>query len=69
MVAETPGFQEQWIDGNATQWAAAAGTSNEGGISLEHDLYQKTVDAAIRILPTLQVCFIFLCNSKFPKKN
>ncbi|KAI7856346.1 hypothetical protein BDC45DRAFT_503736 [Circinella umbellata] len=57
MVAETPGFQEQWIDGNATQWAAAAANTNEGGISLEHDLYEKTVDAAIRILPTLQKAY------------
>ncbi|KAI9246670.1 hypothetical protein BDA99DRAFT_526633 [Phascolomyces articulosus] len=55
MVAETPGFQESWIDGNATEWAGLNAT--EGGISLEHDLYQKTVDAAIRILPTLQEAY------------
>ncbi|KAI9497152.1 hypothetical protein BDB00DRAFT_805189 [Zychaea mexicana] len=54
MAGEQPGFNEQWIDGNVTEWAAANATATEGGISLEHDLYQKTVDAAIRVLPVLQ---------------
>jgi hypothetical protein len=56
-VAEDKTFDEKWIDGNATKWASEAASATEGGISLEHDLYQKTVDAAIRILPTLQVSF------------
>lgn len=47
-------FKESWIDGNVTKWANAAKTATVGGISLEHDLYSKTVDAAIRILPILQ---------------
>lgn len=47
-------FKESWIDGNVTKWANAAKTATVGGISLEHDLYTQTVDAAIRILPILQ---------------
>lgn len=47
-------FQENWIDGNVTQWAKKAKTTEVGGISLEHDLYSQTVDAAIRVLPVLQ---------------
>lgn len=50
-------FKESWIDGNVTEWANAAKTATVGGISLEHDLYEKTVDAAIRILPTLQKAY------------
>ncbi|KAG1459978.1 hypothetical protein G6F56_006048 [Rhizopus delemar] len=47
-------FKESWIDGNATQWAHNAKKAKVGGVSLEHDLYEKTVKAAIRILPILQ---------------
>lgn len=47
-------YKAAWIDGNVTKWANAAKTATDGGISLEHDLYDKTVDAAIRILPILQ---------------
>ncbi|KAI8138467.1 hypothetical protein BJV82DRAFT_630931 [Fennellomyces sp. T-0311] len=57
MAVESPGFDVQWIDGNATEWANAAQSSQDGGISLEHDLYNVTVDAAIRILPTLQKAY------------
>ncbi|KAI8339582.1 hypothetical protein BC941DRAFT_420891 [Chlamydoabsidia padenii] len=56
-VAEDKTFDEKWIDGNATKWASDAASATVGGISLEHDLYQKTVDAAIRILPTLQKAY------------
>ncbi|KAI8374591.1 uncharacterized protein BYT42DRAFT_576889 [Radiomyces spectabilis] len=56
-VDEDPSFKETWIDGNVTEWAAEASTATEGGISLEHDLYQKTVDAAIRVLPVLQKAY------------
>ncbi|KAJ8654154.1 hypothetical protein O0I10_010230 [Lichtheimia ornata] len=52
MIQESQGFNPQWIDGNATEWAKQ--NTTQGGISLEHDLYKQTVDAAIRILPTLQ---------------
>ncbi|CAO3598878.1 unnamed protein product [Absidia cylindrospora] len=55
--AEDKNFDVKWIDGNATEWASEAQTAEVGGISLEHDLYQKTVDAAIRILPTLQKAY------------
>ncbi|ORY97610.1 hypothetical protein BCR43DRAFT_523752 [Syncephalastrum racemosum] len=57
MAGESKTFDVNWIDGNATQWATEAGNSQTGGISLEHDLYQQTVDAAIRILPTLQKAY------------
>lgn len=50
-------YKSAWIDGNVTKWANAAKTATDGGISLEHDLYDKTVDAAIRILPILQKAY------------
>ncbi|KAI7894352.1 uncharacterized protein EV154DRAFT_498500 [Mucor mucedo] len=50
-------FKSAWIDGNVTKWATAAKTATVGGISLEHDLYDKTVDAAIRILPILKKAY------------
>ncbi|KAI9474056.1 MAG: hypothetical protein EXX96DRAFT_580450 [Benjaminiella poitrasii] len=57
-------FKESWIDGNVTAWANENATT--GGISLEHDLYTETVDAAIRILPILQNSYTFVpagqCN-------
>ncbi|KAH8549879.1 hypothetical protein BGW37DRAFT_501061 [Umbelopsis sp. PMI_123] len=56
-ISEAAGFDPQWIDGNATQWAAEAATAAVGGLSLEHDLYQGTVDAAIRILPVLKKAY------------
>ncbi|KAG1141895.1 hypothetical protein G6F37_007830 [Rhizopus arrhizus] len=60
-------FKESWIDGNVTQWAQAAKTAEVGGVSLEHDLYEKTVDAAIRILPTLKGAYeltpVGTCNN------
>lgn len=59
-------YLESWIDGNVTEWAAAASTATVGGVSLEHDLYNQTVDAAIRILPTLQKAYTMVpagaCN-------
>jgi hypothetical protein len=54
-AGEDTSFDVKWIDGNVTEWAGEASSASVGGISLEHDLYQKTVDAAIRVLPTLQV--------------
>ncbi|KAI8336168.1 hypothetical protein BC941DRAFT_514351 [Chlamydoabsidia padenii] len=56
-AGEDKTFDEQWIDGNVTEWAGEAASASVGGISLEHDLYQKTVDAAIRVLPTLQKAY------------
>ncbi|KAI8074740.1 hypothetical protein BC940DRAFT_288968 [Gongronella butleri] len=57
MAGEDANFNVNWIDGNATEWAGEVTSATTGGISLEHDLYQKTVDAAIRILPTLQKAY------------
>ena len=48
---EEAGFKAEWIAGNASEWAA----NSKSGISLEHDLYKETVDAAIKIYPTLKV--------------
>ncbi|CEG83426.1 hypothetical protein RMATCC62417_17348 [Rhizopus microsporus] len=60
-------FKESWIDGNVTKWAQEAKNAKVGGISLEHDLYEKTVDAAIRITPTLQKAYklvpVGICNN------
>jgi peptidoglycan/xylan/chitin deacetylase (PgdA/CDA1 family) len=53
-ASNSKGFQAHWIDGNATEWAKKAKSAAVGGVSLEHDLYQTTVDAAIRVLPILQ---------------
>ncbi|ORX60717.1 glycoside hydrolase/deacetylase, partial [Hesseltinella vesiculosa] len=57
MAGEGNGFDVEWIDGNVTQWANEAANATVGGISLEHDLYQKSVDAAIRVMPTLQKAY------------
>ncbi|KAI8351799.1 hypothetical protein EDC96DRAFT_518495 [Choanephora cucurbitarum] len=51
------GYKESWIDGNVTEWANKASTATVGGISLEHDLYSLTVDAALRIIPTLKKAY------------
>ncbi|GAB5588044.1 chitin deacetylase [Umbelopsis nana] len=56
-LSEAAGFDAAWIDGNATQWANEAATATVGGLSLEHDLYAGTVDAAIRILPMLKKAY------------
>ncbi|KAI9277350.1 hypothetical protein BC943DRAFT_284882 [Umbelopsis sp. AD052] len=56
-ISEASGFDPNWIDGNATAWAAEAPAATVGGLSLEHDLYQGTVDAAIRILPVLKKAY------------
>ncbi|RCH79576.1 hypothetical protein CU098_000625, partial [Rhizopus stolonifer] len=66
-------FQEIWIDGNVTQWAQAAKQAQAGGVSLEHDLYEKTVNAALRVLPILQKEYTLLpvgvCNRVEVYKN
>lgn len=56
-MSEAAGFDAAWIDGNATQWVNEAATATVGGLSLEHDLYAGTVDAAIRILPMLKKAY------------
>lgn len=42
------------VDAEFTKWIAAAPTDKTGHITLEHELYQATVDAAIRNLPKIQ---------------
>ncbi|KAL1923414.1 uncharacterized protein VTP21DRAFT_8394 [Calcarisporiella thermophila] len=56
-MAEEKGFDPNWIDGNFTQWEKDAPNMTEGSISLEHDLYAGTVDAAIRNIPGLKKAF------------
>jgi len=57
MLGEDKTFQASWIDANATAWVNEAATATVGGVSLEHDLYAGTVDAAIRILPLLKKAY------------
>ncbi|KAI9478849.1 MAG: hypothetical protein EXX96DRAFT_572467 [Benjaminiella poitrasii] len=58
MLAEkAPGFRAEWIDGNFTEWIAEAATATTGGLSLEHDIQQVTVDIAIKNLPGLQKAY------------
>ncbi|KAF7725102.1 chitin deacetylase [Apophysomyces ossiformis] len=56
-AGESTSFKPEWIDSNVTSWAQEAKNAKVGGISLEHDLYKVTVDAAIRVLPTLQKAY------------
>ncbi|KAI9018784.1 hypothetical protein CLU79DRAFT_760392 [Phycomyces nitens] len=53
----TPNFKVETIDAEVAKWAAAAPTSAVGGISLEHDLYESTVNIALRVLPVLQKAY------------
>lgn len=57
MLGEDTSFQADWIDANATAWVNEASNATVGGVSLEHDLYAGTVDAAIRILPILKKAY------------
>ncbi|KAI8575450.1 hypothetical protein K450DRAFT_261787 [Umbelopsis ramanniana AG] len=57
MLGEDTSFQADWIDANATAWVNEASNATVGGVSLEHDLYSGTVDAAIRILPILKKAY------------
>ncbi|KAI8329226.1 hypothetical protein BC941DRAFT_443386 [Chlamydoabsidia padenii] len=56
-LTENPNFHASWVDGNVTKWASEAATAPHGGVSLEHDLYNVTVDAAVRVLPTFLKSF------------
>ncbi|KAG0168467.1 chitin deacetylase [Apophysomyces sp. BC1034] len=53
----TPGFDQASIEAKAKEWVAAAGTAQEGGVSLEHDLKKETIDVAIKIIPTLKTAY------------
>ncbi|CEI85908.1 hypothetical protein RMCBS344292_00357 [Rhizopus microsporus] len=58
MLAEhAPGFKQEYIDGNFSQWVAEASTSQTGGLSLEHDIQKVTIDIAIKNLPALQKAY------------
>ncbi|CAO3575920.1 unnamed protein product [Absidia cylindrospora] len=67
-MTEDKTFDPKWVDGNATKWANEAATAEIGGVSLEHDLYKETVDAAVRILPTLGKAYklttVGACNQR-----
>ncbi|CAO3596688.1 unnamed protein product [Absidia cylindrospora] len=72
-MTEDKTFDPKWVDGNATKWASDAATATTGGISLEHDLYANTVDAAVRILPILQKAYkvttVGACNQQASYKE
>jgi hypothetical protein len=55
LAEHAPGFKQEYIDGNFSQWIAEASTSQTGGLSLEHDIQKATIDIAIKNLPALQV--------------
>ncbi|KAI7866039.1 hypothetical protein BDF14DRAFT_1882936 [Spinellus fusiger] len=61
-------YNRDWIYSNVTQWAQDAATATVGGVSLEHDLYNSTVDIALRVLPILQksynVTSVGACTNK-----
>ncbi|KAI9282722.1 hypothetical protein BY458DRAFT_531115 [Sporodiniella umbellata] len=58
MLAENaPGFKSEYIDGNFTKWIKEANSSSTGGLSLEHDITQVTINAAIKNLPGLQKAY------------
>ncbi|CAJ0859822.1 4591_t:CDS:2 [Entrophospora sp. SA101] len=50
MVVQDPTYPVDYITNNFTAWADDA-TAKAGHISLEHDLYQQTVDLAPKIFP------------------
>lgn len=61
-----PTFQAQWITNNVTEWASK--NTTQGGVSLAHDLYKETVDAALNYLPILEDAYdlktVAQCNSQ-----
>ncbi|KAI8066155.1 hypothetical protein BDF21DRAFT_388480 [Thamnidium elegans] len=61
------GYPQSWIEGNVTKWADNAATAIDGGVSLQHDLYDSTVNLAIDILPILDKAYDLIpvgaCNS------
>ncbi|KAG1145932.1 hypothetical protein G6F37_004268 [Rhizopus arrhizus] len=58
MLAENAaGFKSEFIDGNFTEWVKEANTSSTGGLSLEHDITQVTINVAIKNLPALQKAY------------
>ncbi|KAL1921693.1 uncharacterized protein VTP21DRAFT_10335 [Calcarisporiella thermophila] len=57
MLKENVGFSYEWIGGNFTRWEVESRDWKTGAISLEHDLYEITVKAAIQVLPALRRTF------------
>lgn len=67
MAENAAGFKSEFIDGNFTEWVKEANTSSTGGLSLEHDITQVTINAAIKNLPALQVSRMHInLNTPFP---
>lgn len=66
-----PSFNPQWITNNVTEWASK--NTTQGGVSLAHDLYKETVDAALNYLPILEDAYnlktVAQCNSQAPYKE
>lgn len=66
-----PSFNAQWITNNVTEWASK--NTTQGGVSLAHDLYKETVDAALNYLPILEDAYnlktVAQCNSQAPYKE
>lgn len=64
-------FNVQWISNNITQWGQTNKT--EGGVSLSHDLYNSTVDAALNYIPVFQNYYdltaVGQCNKVAPYKE
>ncbi|ORZ00588.1 hypothetical protein BCR43DRAFT_485465 [Syncephalastrum racemosum] len=71
LTYEGSGFQESWIDANVTEWASKNATI--GGMSLEHDLYNETVNAAVRIFPIMNDAYelktVSQCSNQSPYKE
>ncbi|KAF9953075.1 chitin deacetylase, partial [Modicella reniformis] len=47
-------MSDQMVDQEFSKWIASASNDTTGHITLEHELYQSSVDAAIRNLPKIQ---------------
>lgn len=66
-----PTFKQEWITNNVTEWASK--NTTQGGVSLAHDLYKETVDAALNYLPILEDAYdlktVAQCNSQAPYKE
>ncbi|CAO3616697.1 unnamed protein product [Cunninghamella echinulata] len=72
-LTENKAFKPEFIAGNVTQWVTESATSQVGGVSLEHDLYDVTVKAAIDILPIFlknwKVTTVGTCNAQASYKE
>ncbi|KAI7882064.1 glycoside hydrolase/deacetylase [Lichtheimia hyalospora FSU 10163] len=71
MTAPGSTFDVQWISNNITEWGQK--NTTEGGVSLSHDLYNRTVDAALEYIPVFQNFYdltaVGQCNNAAPYKE